>query len=233
MKNLFGFIFLLSFITSCTIHQHYSFPKTTKTIKDLDEPDPVFDSAILLRTGKSSASGVIIKIDNNKTAWALSAKHFCIKVKNKVEAYASPHKSENVIKFDASVEKMHSFLDLCILKLNGDTTSVKPLQLMTKNLYSGMRVHTIGAPAGLWPSKSTGYVVGFAKSNHAPSNYKIFDIIIVSISSFYGSSGCPIYNDDRELVGIIVAVNKKYHHNSLGIPPLPIKNFLNSFFKNR
>ena len=225
-------IFLLLFTTSCSIHQHYTILEKTEVVREPDLPDPVFNSAIFLRSGKSTASGVVFKIEDDNTAWAISAKHFCEKTSKKIDVYVSPHKSPKIIHLSASVSKVHKFLDLCMLKLSGDTSYIQEIKFSKKTPHTGMRIHTIGAPAGVWPVKTTGYMVGLVRSTAVPKGYKKPDALLVAIPSYFGSSGCPIYNDNGEMLGIIIAVNSKYHHNSLGVGLSPINEFINSFFEN-
>ena len=229
MRNILTLLLLSIFALSCTVKEYYIVKLPTvqkKKVKKNIKLDPAYNSAVMLFANKRTASGSIIKIIDKNTSYVITVKHFCKGIKGKIQVAAMPHRSSTMVKFRGKVEKMHKFLDLCLIRLKGDTKHVRPMRTRSKELYSGMKVYTLGAPAGLWPTKNAGYLIGFSSSGATPPGFKGPDIIAISIPSFYGSSGSPIYDSQGRLIGIIMAVNSRFHHNSIGIPLYLISKFV-------
>jgi len=226
MRYIITLLLLSFFSFSCTVKQYYVIKHPKPKKQEAHDLDPVYDSAIILSSKNNSASGVIIKVIDKKISYAITVKHFCSAIKGKIKVAAAPHHLNTFVFFTGKVEKIHEFLDLCLVRLDGDTTHVRPIKIRGRKPYSGMRVYTLGAPAGLWPSKNEGYLVGISRSKAPPPEFKGPDVIALSIPSFYGSSGSPIYDSQGHLVGIIMAVNTRFHHNSIGTPSYLIDIFV-------
>ncbi len=225
MRNILTLLLVSLFTLSCTVQQYYVIKMPTTKKKKL-KLDPVYDSAVMLMSGGRSASGSIVKIIDKNTSYVITVKHFCDGIKGNIDVAAAPHRSSKIVTFKGKIDKVHKFLDMCLVRLEGDTSLVRPIEFRNKKPYVGMQLYTLGAPAGLWPSKNTGYLTGVSKSSAPPPEFKGPDILAVSVPSFYGSSGSPIYDKHGKMVGMIIAVNIKFHHNSIGIPAYLISDFV-------
>ena len=216
-------ITLCALISSCTVNQYYTLKNHEKKIERLDG---AFYSSIVIFSKNFSASGAIIKIVDSETSYAITVKHYCSKVvKKKVFAAASPHGSD-FVKFEVEIDRVHEYLDLCVVKLKGDTTKLSPFKISTTYPSPGSKVFSLGAPAASWPNKNVGFVSSIIRSKEAVDKKLTYsDVIMVSIPCSPGSSGSPIYNSDGHMVGIIVAVHPSFHHNSLGITSAAILEF--------
>ena len=121
-------IALCSLVSSCTVNQYYVVKSNKPSKPKLDNS---FNSSIVVFTGRSSASGAIIKIVDDNTSYAITVKHFCDPAKqSKIYAVASPHSAKAFQKFSAKIDRVHRVLDLCVLKLTGDTTKIKEFKII-------------------------------------------------------------------------------------------------------
>ena len=138
----------------------------------------------------------------------------------------APHGTKSLSRFKGTVDKMHKTLDLCVVKLHGNTEHVKAFELFKGYPVAGSTIFTVGAPASTWPSKSMGFVVSVAKSKQLEDLKKPgFDVLLTTVPANPGSSGSPIYNLSGKMVGIIIAVHTRFHHNSVGITSTAIADF--------
>jgi len=210
-------IFLLLFQTSCSF-------VTLQTIKKQRIVDKIYNSTVLLATSfkidndeddseikAASASGVIVRVDYDKNiSYALTVKHFCeapveydIELSDaKYVAYSQLSlKDDDYKTYDAFVFYVDKTYDLCVVAITGIGKLV-PIAISKQDVQLGEHVTTIGAPNLIYPVKFDGYVVTEYGGKACT------DCIIVGVTSSEGSSGSAVYNDDYELVGIIIGVNR-------------------------
>ena len=113
-------ITLLLLLQSCTVQKYYI------TKERVDIPDPVFNSAVLLLSKKGLASGAVVKVKDKNSAYVITVRHFCDGIKEKFRAVAAPHSAGKLLYFSADVFAVHQDLDLCIIKITGDSQKIKP-----------------------------------------------------------------------------------------------------------
>lgn len=197
-----------------------------QTITDSDDKiksDVVYNSTALLATSfgidreenseikAASASGVVVKIDYEKNiSYILTVRHFCIAPAEydiklddaKFVAYRQIGlANDDYETYNAFVFYVDEIYDLCIIAAIG-TNGFVPISVSSKDIQLGEHVTAIGGPNLIYPAKFDGYVI-------IDYSGKVCNkCIVIGVPSSEGSSGSPVYNDNHELVGIIVAVNR-------------------------
>lgn len=156
----------------------------------------------------SSASGVIVKHDSflPKT-YTLTAGHVCdinyIKLQLDIENISVAYSilDSNGITFSATVHSLDTENDLCIIVTQrlGQT----PIVFRSSGPVYGEKFYNIAAP------------VGVTDKNYAPvleGRYSGFNSysMLFTIPAVGGSSGSPIFDNQGEMVGMIMSVHNKF-----------------------
>ncbi len=222
MKNFIRLILFLIFIVNCFIL--YSFFNINKKIS-LDDKKIILDNTVnsyrsdltklfkneldenvLVQTIDSNSSGVIYKmIDNN--FYIITAYH-SVENNNNINI-----KLKNNEIFPATLVGKDEVLDLAILKI---TTPYKLPLLKAGNsdlVLNTELVLSIGIIEGLDFTGNT--MIGSIANNGAAilSNDHYINYFICDIPVFSGFSGAALYNQNKEVIGIVT--NKFNNHNTL------------------
>jgi serine protease Do len=122
-----------------------------------------------------------------------------------------------IIKFEVSDN-----VDLCILeKAKHGLKYVSLVKNYEKSVNFGDKVYIVGAPSGIFPTITEGYVSYL----YMPElNNKLF----ISSPVWSGNSGGPVFNARGKVIGLVVMVNVAYHHSTLAITVPDIWKFLNA-----
>jgi len=194
--------------------------------------DPIYRSIVLLKNPKhhSLATGVVFKNINNNS-YILSAKHFCKRRGIKVDVLSVQDSKNQREEFYAKVVYVDKKFDVCILRAYDTAKLFLPVKLAKKPPKIGDRVMTIGAPGGIFPTKTEGYVVGYNLLGDLDEEGSEANALVTSIPVSSGNSGGAIYNEKYELVGILKAVSTEYHHSSIGVHLDTVKRAIKRYFK--
>jgi plasmid maintenance system antidote protein VapI len=109
-----------------------------------------------------------------------------------------------------SVERVDAFNDLTLLSASADLAP-KPLTISVETPTPGMSIYTIGNPAGLENSISTGVVSGIREFTGR-------HLLQISSPISPGSSGGPVLNAAGEVVGVAVGMLEKGQNLNFAVP---------------
>ena len=113
--------------------------------------------------------------------------------------------------------------DLCIIEF--PKHGIAPVSLAVKDeLKFGDLVYIVGAPLGVFPMITEGYV-SQPYSEGMPTA-RLDNKLLISGITGRGNSGGPIFNEKGEVVGVVVMVNTTYNHIAFAIPLRKIVTFL-------
>ena len=126
-----------------------------------------------------------------------------------VEDYQSFGYPAKVIKFDKD-------MDLALLRIDG-TFDYKSTLSKDTDIYPGQPVFAIGNPKTLDRNVSVGVVSSIENMEEGS--------IIHDAAISAGSSGCPLYNDRGEIIGIVYAYREGQNLN-FAVPAEAIRKFL-------
>jgi len=172
------------------------------------------------------------------TAWAIdkdymmTAGHFCVRMKDQLKKKMTGKKikllrsnidgilSKHVV--DATIFAVDEEKDMCILKSPGHSFIPLILSSHFDLLQTGDHVTAIGAPRGLFPVRTDGYITQLKAYMFAkPMN----DMMLVKIDIDHGNSGGPVFWRN-EVIGMAVAVSLVGRDNALVVPVTQIKDFI-------
>lgn len=175
-----------------------------------------YESVVLLDTYLPKQSINLIAtgfaVEKNKI---LTVSHFCVRANDINVIMFSGIEYVNSVKIKSFSVKE----DLCLLEFT--ERELKPVYFVKRYSYEtniGDKVFSIGAPFGFFPTKTVGFVVNKNNNNR----------LIVSIPITNGNSGGPIFNEKNEVIGIVMAVLRPYHHITFCIGKDRIKKFLDN-----
>jgi len=168
----------------------------------------------VVRTG--SGSGSIIHHKKNKS-YILTAKHVCgddlivkrvlIDIDNETYKASVFAKSENN--------------DICILE--SERINKPKINLSFTPPKKGDTVYNIASPGGMHERNMVPHFKGIYSGYSKRMKSDIY-----TIPAYAGCSGSPIVNKYGELVGMLFAVNGKFHHLSVSITHAQLFTFINS-----
>lgn len=138
---------------------------------------------ITLPNKKVVATGFAI----NKTI-LLTANHFCTDA-DETKRVIAINVFEDVL-FGKIVKQLQK-LDLCFIEFKD--VEFEPLKIANNAPLIGEPICALGAPKGVFPTKTCGFVTNF-----------IAEYINVSILTHPGLSGAPILTENNEVVGILI-----------------------------
>jgi len=167
-------------------------------------------------TDKVSIYGTAFLVENH----LLTAGHICEDIlKQKTTATLTYIDTNGQVQeggsfFPKKVSKKH---DICELgTLVPVTHKMKNLRLRSGTIPLGEHVWVVGAPRGIFPVITDGYVTGHSE-----------DILWTSTPVTGGNSGSPVLDDYGAVVGLVIAVDTRYHHISLSVPGSLLREFFN------
>ncbi|MDP8213343.1 MAG: S1C family serine protease [Candidatus Zapsychrus exili] len=130
----------------------------------------------------------------------------------------------------AKVVKLMSKHDLALLKVEADF-NLKPIKFYdSNNIKLKDKVIHISSSEILNNTISSGIIRGLGTSTIKNSKPAV-ELIKISINMYKGDSGGPILNEDGQLIGIIVAKQRKKQRVSFAIPSNKIKKLYLHFIK--
>lgn len=215
-------LFLLS---SCTLF-------STLVIKNKKDS---FVQVLSVRTvnendiGLSTASGVVVENRDNST-YILTAGHFCLD-EDHINKTVKPIDGVFATKLDGSSHKggvyaISRLWDICLLKF--PDLGIEPVRVAAHDVEAGDSVVNIAAPNGLFGKDLVMSYEG-RYAGHGGDGYSVkTEVDFYTFPVAPGSSGSPIFNLKGEIVGLVFAVDARYHHITLAVTREQIIMFLES-----
>jgi hypothetical protein len=111
-------------------------------------------------------------------------------------------------KYPVKVVSVYPGIDACVARIDG--VYVPPVKFSSKPPRYGARVYSLAAPLGLYSSemlpKFEGFYSGSVYRTRKPSPWVGYfdELDLYTIPTRGGSSGAPIFNENGEVVGIII-----------------------------
>ena len=178
----------------------------------------------------SSGSYVFHSEVSQGTSYVLTAGHSCeskIPKIQMIEGFRIENKGSkfktvdlNGFKHNAEVVMINRRFDMCLLRVSNVITSPPVLKLAKKEPKRGETVINMAAPHGLfWPGTVLIFKGQFA--GYHDRGYSVY-----TIPTKPGSSGSPIINNKKELIGIIFAGYRTIENVGLSSPLVALKVFL-------
>ncbi len=163
----------------------------------------------IMKELNSTASSFLIG-HKNKKSYILTSAHVCETDYGKLVHFPGFEAHENFYgmtedfkKHTYHIEKMDHSSDLCLVST--DRFEGKAYKIARKNPRRGEKVYNIAAPLGIFEKNLVplfeGYYVG-----------EVHDRTAVSLPASGGSSGSPVLNYKGEVIGVVSAVMKNFHH---------------------
>lgn len=225
-KRILSLVIGLLLITSCTVF-------TTLVVKNKKQSFVQVLSVKLVKgqeMGVSTASGTVIKSSDDATH-ILTAGHFCLDI-DPVKMTISPIEGVVVTNVDGDSYKGRVYAisriwDLCIIETAG--LGIPAVRVAKHDVKHGDTVVNIAAPQGLFGKDLVmSYDGKYAGSQGKEEGDIRKEIDFYSFPVSPGSSGSPIFNLKGELVGMVFAVDSRFHHISLAVTREQISMFLES-----
>lgn len=114
------------------------------------------------------------------------------------------------VRLPVTIERVDSFNDLALLTATAELAA-KPLAISLATPTPGMSIYTIGNPAGLQRSISTGVVSGIRE-------FKGRQLLQISSPISPGSSGGPVLNASGEVIGVAVGMLETGQNLNFAVP---------------
>tara|TARA_Y100000592_G_C5462316_1_gene314661 strand:+ start:296 stop:1186 length:891 start_codon:yes stop_codon:yes gene_type:complete len=178
----------------------------------------------------SSGSYVFHSEVSQGTSYVLTAGHSCESKFPKsqiIDGYRVENKGSkfktvdlNGFQHEAEVVMINKRFDLCLLQVSNVITNPPVLELADKEPKRGETVTNMAAPHGLFWSGTVLIFKGQFSGYH-DRGYSVY-----TIPTKPGSSGSPIINKDRKLIGIIFAGYRTIENVALSSPLVAIRVFL-------
>ena len=166
--------------------------------------------------GQIAASGFAIDEDH-----IMTAKHFCVDV-GSADISINFYGSDGVTVLQrggVKIERMDKTYDLCILKLAGH--GLLPVKIAKD--YGALKLHSkvflVGSPLGIFEVESEGQVA--VKDLGGTEQF-----LVVSVPATHGNSGAAIFDENGEVVGVLVAGSDSYNNLALCVPGWQIVAFV-------
>jgi serine protease Do len=226
MKKIFlSSLCAVLLLTSCTLF-------STLVIKNKKDS---FVQVLSIKTvsgndiGLSTASGVVIENRGDKS-YILTAGHFCLD-KDEVNKTVTPIEGVVITKLNGEYEKGRVFAisrmwDICLLQ--APSLGLDPVKVAAHDIEVGDSVVNIAAPNGLFGEDLVMSYEG-RYAGHGGDGYSVkAEVDFYTFPVAPGSSGSPIFNLKGEIVGLVFAVDARYHHITLAVTREQIIMFLES-----
>jgi S1-C subfamily serine protease len=119
--------------------------------------------------------------------------------------------------------------DVAILTLATEAVGVNAFVFGDLNLEVGERVYCIGFPAGEGPVYSTGFINNPKPIEVEPDPGVRFVVVSISADAYFGNSGGPVFNENDEIVGILVGLMRGTAHVRYMVPIETLEKNIASF----
>lgn len=224
IKKYAALLILVSGCIACCgkIPEINSYKKDKVKIVDADEATYMIGASLQflgIDTGLSaSGSGFGISYRGNETV-VMTAGHVCSELGEKNDFFTTVF---SVITFEGKVFPAKDVIisdeqDLCAITIEGHI----PITKLSKNEPTvGDKIFYSGYPLGMYMPGTRHYFDGYMAGKDDELNH-LYNIPVVG-----GASGSPVYNKNKEVVGIISAVLIDFEHITLGVGLLNIEHFL-------
>ena len=184
----------------------------------------------------NSASGYVVKIDNNDNLYALTAAHWCEEV-TKDELYDSTDLVFDklpivgyFVSFMGNNYKIKKYImnpvtDLCLIQFHSKYSKyAKNVKVSKVEPAIGDKIYTISAP--MWSHEDD-------FRQHYSGNFGGCDDYECSftIPATYGSSGSVVINEKGEIVSVISRAAVSFNNYAIGAKPEDINEFLESAYE--
>ncbi len=215
-------------VSSCA---HVSVPNTPERLNKYAKSTVIVrvqTVATNIITGQSEVigwSGTGFSVENDPEdagSTVLTNKHVCS---------AGPEASYTLTdatgkKFRATYVRVAPHADLCLLHTDAIIT---PVKLAKSDAKKGDHVTVVGAPRGVFPNFTEGYVSGYCPIDIVDSGFEVhLRAECTSVPIYPGNSGSPAFNDDGEVVGIMFAGRRDSEHMTIMVPVELIKQFMDT-----
>jgi S1-C subfamily serine protease len=224
-KMLLTSLCALLLLSSCTIF-------STLVIKNKKDS---FVQVLAIRTvkgndiGISTASGVVVE-NRGPDTFILTAGHFCLD-EDHINKTVKPIDGVFITKLNGdshkgSVHAISRLWDICLLK--APNLGIKPVRVAAHDNEVGDNAVNIAAPNGLFGKDLIMSYEG-RYAGHGGGEFHIEqEVDFYTFPVAPGSSGSPVFNLKGELVGLVFAVDARYHHITLAVTREQIIMFLES-----
>ena len=183
---------------------------------------------------RSIGSGSVIDHYNGLTL-ILTAAHVC-------ESTLNPKIEETILEKETDIEVRtwdNSLLSANILKISRDPNMdlctiymishrqpLTKLSMAKKQPITGQEVISMSAPLGIYHPPAVPILQG-RYSGDIPDSHTS----IMTVPSEPGSSGGPILNENREIIGVVYAVNSAFNHVTLSVKYFTVAKFVKESIK--
>ncbi len=194
---------LLVFITSCCT--------TQSNLVSRDPEMPLYKRAVKVQARHVDADLAIVAsgfaLDNETI---ITAGHFCLSayegqvmevVQEDIELVFVNNNGELGVITGGRIDAINEKMDICAIKR--PKHGIVPLPMSKKETKIYDHISVVGGPLGFFPVVSEGRVIS-PNSKNLPTEDLNNRLIINAIGTF-GNSGGPVINDDKEVVGIVMA----------------------------
>ena len=117
-------------------------------------------------------------------------------------------------------------IDLCSIYIMSHNKPVPKISISKKRPIIGQEVVAMSAPLGIYHPPVVPLLQG-RFSGDLPNSHTS----IVTVPSQPGSSGAPVLNEDRQIIGVIYAVNSAFNHVTLSVNYSTVRDFIEHSLK--
>ena len=163
-----------------------------------------------------------VHIRKGKT-YVISAEHVCVPSERMDSMSAQINVrhllvDSNKQKYKASIHKASKELDICLMKFEEDP-GMPGLKLAKRRPQYTERIYNISSPLGISDGQMTPVFEGMYAGSSEGSDF-------YSMPTAPGASGSPIINSNGEVVGVVLAVHREFHHVTVSIKFENLWNYL-------
>ena len=112
-------------------------------------------------------------------------------------------------------------IDLCSIYILSHNKPMPKIPISKKRPITGEEVVAMSAPLGIYHPPVVPLLQG-RFSGDLPNSHTS----IVTVPSEPGSSGAPVLNEDRQIIGVIYAVNSAFNHVTLSVKHSTVRDFV-------